>query len=233
MSLDLLVKIIVLPASLYWVHVITATQTHQSLSPWAVSVQYEAIRNLGGQTSAADVSFPVRPSEEGLEVNILHAAGKVTVVGDCDFARAVSFSPGQSLALLGPHPDGVNPLTLLGESPHANRYAFPSLTAVTNPQIFPNQDKAIAPNLRLDNCFMARSKMALGLDDSAIKPIRQMPNLAYYDYASSTDQTMVNIEDDSATFFLFRETQLTAEKAEKRQQIMQSARKNINQWNAF
>jgi len=340
MSPDLLLKLVAIPVMLLVVHSVTASDTDQSLSQLAVSVQYEALRDVAG-TTYEESFYSTKKSEEGLAANLNRDSNYATSVSYFDYVAGEDRAKEQLLARLADGSDssilnmtlggGIEGYTdvlvaggtlieedgtffenaLWGDAGASGSY-FSGLGDLSNkgggataackpyaqiqkvqsqltaseqstamggslagdtkakdklidPNVAKNFGKvssskgspssdlsvlelinvvdsvqqplkaemAIAETANLDQCFIAQAKIVFDLGQVAIAPIKQMPNLAYYNYFFSTTEAKVNLEDGSANFFLFRDTETSPEKAEKRKQLIQAARGEIKKWNAF
>jgi hypothetical protein len=342
MSPDLLAKLIAIPVMLSFVHLLTAAQTDQSLDQLAVSVQYEALRDVAG-TTYEESFYNADKSEEGLEANAFDVTGYATPVNYFDYTSAEDSAKEQLLAQIAEgqgndlsildmsFSEGINGYidvlvaggslieedgsffenALWGEAggnggnyfsglsnfdgltgkntmassscqPYAqiqkiqarlkseqtdsalnsmggetdknkklveqNNLSTPSLSkdaqaldlgvselidAVTTAQQSSDVKMAIAKMPNLDECFIAQVKTVFNSEEVTIAPVKQMPNLAYYNYFFSTTETKANIEDGSASYFLFRRSEVSDAKIEERKQRFESARENISKWNAF
>ncbi|MFM1843020.1 MAG: hypothetical protein RLZZ490_1760 [Cyanobacteriota bacterium] len=341
MSADLLLKLITIPAMLYFVNFVTGAKTDQSLSKLAVSVQYEALRDVAGTTYEESFYSPER-SEEGLESDANNESGYATRVSYFDYVDGVDLAKEQLIARLSegnnnalsildtsftegidgyidvlvadgmlieedgsffenalwgetgvsaenfsglsgfdvaggmdtgsaackPYaeiqkiqsrlkaedstlsqldsmdkgskiskrlvdPDNVNPMSPSPQSQSPELDMADLVNIVTTAQQSPDVATAIAKTEALDDCFIAQAKTVFNSEQTAIIPIKQMPNLAYYDYFYSTPNNKVNIEDGSASFFLFRKSESSPEDIERRRQIYQTARQQVSKWNAF
>ncbi|MEB3160868.1 MAG: hypothetical protein VKL20_05360 [Synechocystis sp.] len=341
MSPDLLLKLIAIPAMLYLVNLITGAKADQSLSELAVSVQYEALRDVAG-TTYEESFYSADQSEEGLEANINDGAGYATRVSYFDYADGIdlarerliaqladdsssfsildaSFTEGidgyidvliaggtlieedgsffenalwgeagtgagsyfsglsgfnltggaettsstcrpydqiqkvqsrlkaqrSNLSELNPlekgsdinqklvDPDNLNPLSSSEQTQSPELDMADLVDAVATAQQSSGTEMAIAKTDGLNECFIAKAKTVFDAEQIAIAPIKQMPNLAYYDYFYSTTKNKVNIEDGSASFFLFRNTEPSPEDVERRRQLYQTARQQVSKWNAF
>lgn len=99
MSLDLLVKLTAIPLMLWLVHNVTASKTDQSLSELAVSVQYEALRDVAG-TTYEESFYNADKSEEGLESNANDSSGYATRVSYFDYVAGEELAREQLLSQL-------------------------------------------------------------------------------------------------------------------------------------
>ena len=341
MSPDLLLKLIAIPVALSLVYSMTAAETDQSLSQLAVSVQYEALRDVAG-TTYEESFYSADKSEEGLEANINDVSGYSTRVSYFDYAEGADLAREQLIAqlagdsdnalsildtsftegidgyidvliaggtlieedgsffenalwgeagvsagsyfsgLLGfnstgdnvttaycqPYsqiqkiqarlkteksnrstlssinkendvnkklvdPKNLNPLSPLNSDQSSELEVADLVDAVATAQQSPSVETAIAETDALDECFIAQTKAVFDLEQIAITPIKQMPNLAYYNYFYSTTEDKVNIEDGSASFFLFRNTKPSPEDIERRERLYQTARQTVSKWNVF
>lgn len=337
MSLDLFVKLITIPLMLVLVHNITAAKTDQSLDQLAVSVQYEALRDVAGTTYEESFYDPSKESEDGLEANGNDGLAYAMPTSYFDYAGAEDLAREQLLSQLDENAnndlsildtnfteniDGyINVLiaggryieedgsffenALWGDSAASDGSYFSGLSgfgelkqsnadsgplrcrpyasiqraqsqlkaALSDTDQFGNgtasntKDKLIDPakidnvqsvpmqnvevrdlvgavytaqqslvanaaDSALDQCFIAQAKTVIDQDGIAFAPVKQMPNLAYYNYFFSNTDKTIDISADSSKFFLFRKDE-TVNNSEKRDQLMKTARENIGKWNAF
>jgi hypothetical protein len=107
------------------------------------------------------------------------------------------------------------------------------LSAVTTAQQSSGVETAIAKAPNLNECFIAQVKTVFNAEQMAIAPVKQMPNLTYYNYFFSTTETKANIENGSASYFLFRKSKPSDDQTEKRQQLFQAARQSVSKWSTF
>jgi hypothetical protein len=126
-----------------------------------------------------------------------------------------------------------NTLSPLNQTQSSELNVADLVDAVTIAKQPPNLKGAIAKTGALNDCFILQAKTVLDLKQLAIAPIKQMPNLAYHNYLYSATESPTNIGDESARFFLFRQTESSPEDIEKRQRLYQIARQSVSKWNAF
>ena len=342
MSPDLLIKLIAVPVMLWLVHNVTAAKTDQSLSELAVSVQYEALRDVA-ETTYAESFYSGEKSEEGLEADAFGVTGYAAPVSYFDYASAEDSAREQLLAQLadgegndlsildtsftegidgygevliaggalieedgsffenalwgeagagggsyfsglsgfgnltgenaiasssscqpysriqkiqaslmtseqsnsasnsmGGKTDGNNKLvdpnnldepSLLKDAQTSDLGVSELISAVTTAQQAPTVETEIANTSTSDECFIAQVKTVFNSELVAIAPVKQMPNLTYYNYFFSTTEAKANIEDGSASYFLFNKSEPSEAKTEKRKQRFQTAREG--RWSAY